>query len=128
MRLIILLVKKEIRESLFEQRFLTISVLILIVIPLSLYLGYNSYTEQMEIYSDNVAKYNTHLEDIKNYNFIAEGYRPPLFGNIYSQSTTKLIPNQVKTSNTGRCSIENYISLSDTLSSLFGHLDFSIDS
>ena len=115
---------KEIHETLINLRFMVAALLCIILIPLGFWVTMQEYGRRAENYSTVRQLYADRAEGKLNFQFEAEGYRPPSPLVMLSTGLEYNLPNKVITSNGGRITIYNDSGLDNPLSLLLGKIDF----
>lgn len=116
---------KEISESIKNYRFYILLIFAFIFIPVTLIFSTLNIKMKFDEYSEYKIKYMETLKGEIDYNFSAEGYSLPLIDNIYTDKILDYLPYKVKTMNDGKSEISNNGTINESLTSLFGYLDYS---
>ncbi|MFQ6116413.1 MAG: ABC transporter permease subunit, partial [bacterium] len=115
--------KKEILEALISLRFLIATLLCLVLIPLGMYVNLKDYQQRLADYQEAMRLYQARAEGNIEYNFQAEGYRPPSLLSIFSVGLEYFLPNKIVTSRGGDFRISNEAGVNNPQSLLFGKID-----
>ena len=94
------LLQKEIHESITNLRFMFVTLLCLILIPLGFYISMNDYKQRLNDYHQNMQLYEERADNQNTRSsFKAEGYRPPSPFSVFADGLEKYMPNKAITHN-----------------------------
>jgi ABC-2 type transport system permease protein len=118
------LLLKEIKESLISFRFQLTFLICLTLIPLSFYLGADTYNSRKAHIDELQRLYVDQNEGNIRYNLMAEGYRPPSPLSLFCTGLEDYLPDKVITSRDGNYSFERKWGVNNPVSLLTGKIDF----
>jgi ABC-type transport system involved in multi-copper enzyme maturation permease subunit len=114
---------KEIRESVVTVRFILVSLICVVLIPLGIFVSLKEYEQRLDNYHQAVRLYTERAEGNIGSSFTAEGYRSPSPLGVFSSGLKHLLPYQVTTSRNGY-TIDSQPSDTNSGTVLFGDIDF----
>lgn len=120
----ITLLLKEIQETLVTVRFIVLTVICILLIPLWIFVSLKDYEQRFDDYNREMQLYQDRSEGNVNARFQAEGYRPPSPLGLFSIGIKDLLPHRTLTSRNGDFNIEKKPLNTDPQSALFGKIDF----
>lgn len=123
--MVLILIIKEIHESLITYRFLIATLLCLILIPLQMYVSFKDYDRRYLEYQNSIHLYQEKSEGRISASFVAEGFRPPSPLSIFSFGYNHTLPQKVTTSRDGEFKIEFSAIGQNQQSVLYGQIDFA---
>ena len=127
------LLLKEMHEVVITGKFLIVSLLCIILIPLGMYVSLKEYEQRNADYLNAERLYEERSEGNVGASFRAEGYRPPSPLSIFAFGLEPYIPNKAATSNgrsifsktmDGVVAVTNESTLRNPLSVLYGKMDY----
>jgi ABC-2 type transport system permease protein len=118
------LIRKEFLESMLSLRFGIISVLCVIVIPLSFYVNLRSYEQRLSEYLEAKRLYEERMRGPVSMDLQAEGLRPPSPLTIVSIGLEDYLPNKVITRRDEGVQIVNTRGIDNPQMQLLGKVDF----
>lgn len=117
------IIKKEILEAIFSLRFFIATLLCLVLIPLGMYVNLKDYEQRLADYQEAERLYQQRTKGNIEWDFRAEGYRPPSALSIFSVGLEYFLPNKVVTSRAGNIHTSNESGVNNPQSLLFGKVD-----
>ena len=94
------LIKKEVLETMLDLRFWVVSVLFLLLIPLSLLVSREDYEQRLADYQQSHQMYRDNYKQVSS-NMEAQGFRPPAPQSVFASGITSNLPDIVITSQSG---------------------------
>jgi len=123
--MLLVMIRKEILESLLSSRFTISSLLCLSLIPLGFYANLKGYEQALSDYLQSVQIYESSMKGNPNINFQGEGYRSPSAFIIFSTGFENILPTKIITSRDKGVEILNTRGTDNSLSLLFGKVDLA---
>lgn len=118
------LLLKEIKESLISFRFQLTFLICVILIPLSFYLGADTYKHRKEQIDNLEQLYVNQHEGNVSYDIKTEGYRPPSPLSMFCTGLEDHLPDKVITTRDGAIHFERNWGINNPISLLTGKIDF----
>lgn len=118
------LIKKEITETILDLRFIIVTCLCVVLVPLGMYVSLKEYEQRLQTYQTSFQQYQERSGGSVDYDSGAEGYRPPSPLSVFSGGLKNLLNLKVTTSSSGNPQIESRIESTNLQAVLFGNIDF----
>ncbi len=117
------LIKKEITETILDLRFMIVTLLCIVLIPLGMYVSRENYEQRMTEYQREHQMYRQHYGANVSYNVRAKGHKPPSVLSIFALGLDPFLPDKVITSRTGLFDTAKAHGINNPQSLLFGKVD-----
>jgi ABC-type transport system involved in multi-copper enzyme maturation permease subunit len=118
-----ILIKKEITETILDLRFVIVTLLCMVLIPLGMYVSRKNYEQRVAEYQREYQMYRQHYGEKVSYNTQAQGHRPPSVLSIFALGLDPFLPDKVITSRTGLFDTAKAHGINNPQSLLFGKVD-----
>jgi len=118
------LIGKEVLETVLDLRFVIVTVLSVVLIPLGTYVGRKDYERRLANYHREHQMYRQHYGDKVGANVSAEGFRPPSPLSIFASGLDPFIPDKAVTSRSGLVRAVKEPGIDNAEALLFGKADF----
>ena len=118
------LIKKEVIETILDLRFMIVTLLFVVLIPLGMYVSRKDYEQRLAEYQQERQMYRqqydarTSLADLE-----AHGFRPPSILSVFALGLDPFLPDEVITSRLGFFRTKKESHINDPESLLFGKVD-----
>jgi len=119
-----ILIRKEIQEAVVDFRFWIVTILCMLLIPLSLYVSLKDYEQRLQSYQTSNQQYLSHSRGRIDAEFQAEGYRPPSLLSVFALGLKDLLNLKVTTTRSGNVRIESQPDSTNLQAVLLGRIDF----
>jgi ABC-type transport system involved in multi-copper enzyme maturation permease subunit len=117
------LIKKEITETVLDFRFVIVTLLCVVLIPLGMYVSRKNYEQRMAEYQREHQMYRQHYGKNVSYKVQAQGHRPPSVLSIFAFGLDSFLPDKVITSRSGLLETAKAHGINNPQSLLFGRID-----
>ena len=118
-----ILIKKEITETVLDFRFVIVTLLFVVLIPLGMYVSRKNYEQRMAEYQREHQMYRQRYGTKVNRYVEAQGFRPPSVLSIFALGLDSFLPDKVITSRSGLFDAAKAHGISNPQSLLFGKVD-----
>jgi ABC-type transport system involved in multi-copper enzyme maturation permease subunit len=118
------LVRKEIVETILDLRFVIVTVLFIVLIPLGMYVGRKDYERRLANYRREHQMYRQHYGNHVYANVEAQGFRPPPILSMFAMGIDSFIPEKAITSRRGLVRPVKQPGIDNPQALLFGKADF----
>ena len=121
-----ILIKKEIAETVLDLRFVIVTLLCVVLIPLGMYVSRKDYEQRLAGYQRAYQMYRqSNTKRLKPFDFslVMEGYRPPSPLSIFACGIEPFMPDKVLTSRSGFFRTAKESGIYNPQSLLFGKVD-----
>jgi len=118
------LIKKEIAETVLDLRFVIVTLLCVVLIPLGMYVSRKDYEQRLAAYQREHEAYRQRHSEAKLWNVEVQGLRPPSVLSILASGVDPLLPDKVITSYSGLSLAVKEAGTDNPHSLFFGKADF----
>ena len=118
------LIKKEIRETILDLRFVIVTLLCVVLIPLGMYVSRRDYERRLAAYQTEHQAYRQRHSQAERWDVKVQGLRPPSVLSIFASGVDPLLPDKVITSYSGLFLAEKEAGTDNPHSLFFGKADF----
>ena len=118
-----ILIKKEIAETILDFRFVIVTLLCVVLIPLGMYVSRKNYEQRMAEYQREHQMYRQHYGKNVSYKVQAQGFKPPSVLSIFALGLDSFLPDKVITSRSGLFDTAKAHGINNPQSLLFGKVD-----
>ncbi|MBN2030838.1 ABC transporter permease subunit [bacterium] len=115
---------KEILYNIKTHKFIVVFILCVLLIPLGMFVTLKDYQQRVEDYHEAIRLYQEKSEGNINFDFPAEGYRPPSLLSVFAVGLEYFFPQKVITSRNGLYKFMTESGINNPQSLLFGKIDF----
>ncbi len=117
------LLRKEVTETVLDFRFVIVTLLCVVLIPLGMYVSRKNYEQRMAEYQREHQMYRQHYGKNVSYKVQAQGHRPPSVLSIFALGLDPFLPDKVITSSSGLFDTAKAHGINNPQSLLFGKVD-----
>lgn len=118
------LIWKEIVETILDLRFVIVTVLFIVLIPLGMYVGRKDYERRLANYHREHQMYRQHYGNRVHADVEAQGFRPPPILSMFAMGIDSFIPEKAITTRAGLVRGEKQAGIDNPQALLFGKADF----
>jgi ABC-type transport system involved in multi-copper enzyme maturation permease subunit len=118
------LIKKEITETTLDWRFVIVTLLCVVLIPLGMYVSRRDYEGRLAAYQREHQAYRQRHSEARLWNVEVQGLRPPSVLSIFASGVDPLLPDKVITSYSGLFLAVKEAGTDNPHSLFFGKADF----
>ncbi|MBN1506706.1 MAG: ABC transporter permease subunit [Sedimentisphaerales bacterium] len=118
------LIGKELVETVLDLRFVVVTVLFLVLIPLGMYVGRKDYERRLANYQREYQMYRQHYGDSVGASVEAQGFRPPSMLSVFALGLDPFLPDKAITSRSGLVRAAKEPGIDNAEALLFGKADF----
>lgn len=118
------LIKKEITETVLDLRFVIVTVLFVVLIPLGMYVGRKDYERRLANYQREYQMYRQYYGKNVGASVEAQGFRPPSPLSIFASGLDPFMPDKAITSRSGLVRAAKEPGIDNAEALLFGKADF----
>ena len=119
-----ILIKKEITETVLDFRFVIVTLLCVVLIPLGMYVSRKNYEQRMAEYQREHQMYWQRYGKNVSYKVQAQGFRPPSMLSMFALGLDPFMPDKAVTSRSGLFRAAKEPGIDNPQSLLFGKADF----
>lgn len=119
-----ILIKKEITETILDLRFVIVTLLCVVLIPLGMYVSRKDYEQRLANYQREHQMYRQHYGTKVSTNVEAQGFRPPSILSMFALGLDPFLPDKAVTSRSGLVRAAKEPGIDNPQSLLFGKADF----
>ncbi len=119
-----ILIKKEITETILDLRFVIVTLLCVVLIPLGMYVSRKDYEQRLANYQREHQMYRQHYGTKVSENVEAQGFRPPSILSMFALGLDPFLPDKAVTSRSGLVRSAKEPGIDNPQSLLFGKADF----
>jgi len=119
-----ILIKKEITETVLDFRFVIVTLLCVVIIPLGMYVSRKDYEQRLVNYQREHQMYRQHYGKNVFSNVQAQGFRPPSMLSMFALGLDPFMPDKAVTSRSGLFRAAKEPGIDNPQSLLFGKADF----
>jgi ABC-type transport system involved in multi-copper enzyme maturation permease subunit len=118
------LIGKELVETMLDLRFVIVTVLFLVLIPLGMYVGRKDYERRLANYQREYQMYREHYGKSVSASVEAQGFRPPSMLSVFALGLDPFLPDKAITSRSGLVRAAKEPGIDNAEALLFGKADF----
>jgi ABC-type transport system involved in multi-copper enzyme maturation permease subunit len=118
------LIGKEVLETVLDLRFVIVTVLFIVLIPLGMYVGRKDYERRLANYHQEHQMYRQHYGNKVGAEVAAEGFRHPSPLSIFASGLDPFMPDKAVTSRSGLVRAVKQPGIDNAEALLFGKADF----
>jgi ABC-type transport system involved in multi-copper enzyme maturation permease subunit len=118
------LIKKEITETILDLRFVIVTLLCVVLIPLGMYVSRRDYERRLAAYQSEHQAYRQRHSQAERWDVQIQGLRPPSVLSIFASGVDPLLPDKVLTSYSGLFLAQKEAGTDNPHSLFFGKADF----
>jgi ABC-type transport system involved in multi-copper enzyme maturation permease subunit len=120
--------KKEILEQFISVRFIILTLICVTLLPMSLFVSYRGYKNQVADYNRSVKLSQENIENLNlsqvfTGDFSIKGYRPPSPLSVFASGLSESMPNSLEAKKSGLTLVEGG-DKSDSILTITGKIDF----
>jgi len=119
-----ILIKKEVIETILDLRFVIVTLLCIVLIPLGMYVSRKDYEQRLASYRREHQMYRQHYGTKVSENVEAQGFRPPSMLSMFALGLDPFMPDKAVTSRSGLFRAAKEPGIDNPQSLLFGKADF----
>jgi len=119
-----ILIKKEVTATVFDSRFVIVTLLCVVLIPLGMYVNRENYERRLAAYQGKHQEYRQRYGKNVRWNVEAQGLRPPSILSIFASGVDPFMPDKIITTRSGLFRTTKEPSADNPHSLLFGKADF----
>ncbi|UCE06583.1 MAG: ABC transporter permease subunit [bacterium] len=121
--------KKEILEQFISVRFIILTIICVMLLPMSLFVSYRGYKNQVADYNRSVRLSQENIENLNlsqvfTGDFSIKGYRPPSPLNVFASGLSESMPKSLEAKKSGLTLVKGG-DKSDSILTITGKIDFT---